>query len=426
MLAPGQAGAGFITSFDPALYRGSDDRGDLLPLIVYDGRFFYANTYRAGLKLELARSRLELFLQRRLEGFASDDVPPSMVGMARREFGTDLGIAARFALGEGNAYAEYLRDAESISEGSEFLLGYRYERWWQGRLRLRPYAEVSWRDSKLNDYYYGVRPEEATPERPAYRAGSGFGTEVGVQAAYRLTGHWQLLAALGASRASSAVRGSPVVDGGTAASASLGLLWSFDPQPAPAGARKPLIMRVYYGDSTDCNMLDIVLLQCTETHTLDPTSVWSVEVGERLVEGLYGWPVDIAAFVGLLSQEARGLQPDGWQLNAYFKPYFYGFPWSKYVRTRFGFGVGVSYASRPPYPETSEQARRGRDSSKFLIYADPSIDLSVGDVLRVPSLRETYVGLGVSHRSGVFGASRVFGNVDGGSNYIYTFIETAF
>lgn len=426
MLAPGQAGAGFIMRLDPSPYRGSDDRADLVPLGVYDGRFLYVSPYRVGLKLELTRSRVELFLQRRLEGFASDDVPSSMAGMARREFGTDVGVSARIALGQGNAYAEYLRDAESISEGSELVLGYRYERWWKGRLRVRPYAALSWRDSKLNDYYYGVRPEEATPERPAYRAGSGFGGELGVQAAYRLTEHWQVLAALGASRASGAVRDSPVVDGGTAASASLGLLWSFEPQPPPAGGRKPLIMRFYYGDSTDCNMMDIVLLQCTETHTLDPTSVWSLEVGERLVQGLYDWPVDIAAFVGLLRQEARGRQPDAWQVNAYLKPYYYGFPWSKYVRTRFGFGVGVSYASRPPFPETSEQARRGRDSSKFLIYADPSIDVSVGDLARAPSLRETYVGLGISHRSGVFGASRVFGNVDGGSNYIYAFIESAF
>ena len=212
MLAPGESAAGFVARYDPSPYRGSDDSDDLLPLMVYDSRFFYVSTYRAGLKLELERSRVELFVQRRLEGFASDDVPSSMVGMARREFGTDVGVAARLALGEGNAYAEYLHDAESISEGSEVILGYRYERWWRGRLRLRPYAQLSWRDSKLNDYYYGVRPEEATPERPAYRAGSGFGGEAGLQAAYRLSEHWQVLAALAASRASSAVRESPVVD----------------------------------------------------------------------------------------------------------------------------------------------------------------------------------------------------------------------
>ena len=43
--------------------------------------------------------------------------------------------------------------------------------------------------------------------------------------------------------------------------------------------------------------------------------------------------------------------------------------------------------------------------------------------LRAGSLRETYVGLGVSHRSGIFGSGKLFNNVDGGSNYIYTYVE---
>ena len=52
-----------------------------------------------------------------------------------------------------------------------------------------------------------------------------------------------------------------------------------------------------------------------------------------------------------------------------------------------------------------------------------SIDISLGDLIGVKSMRETYVGLGVSHRSGIFGTSRLLGNVNGGSNYIYSYIE---
>jgi len=32
----------------------------------------------------------------------------------------------------------------------------------------------------------------------------------------------------------------------------------------------------------------------------------------------------------------------------------------------------------------------------------------------------------VSHRSGVFGSSRLFNSVNGGSNYLYLFVETGF
>jgi hypothetical protein len=41
----------------------------------------------------------------------------------------------------------------------------------------------------------------------------------------------------------------------------------------------------------------------------------------------------------------------------------------------------------------------------------------------IASMREAYVGVGVSHRSGIFGSSRLLGNVNGGSNYIYSYLE---
>ena len=80
-------------------------------------------------------------------------------------------------------------------------------------------------------------------------------------------------------------------------------------------------------------------------------------------------------------------------------------------------------AQRIPYVEARDQARRSRGTSRLLNYLDPSIDVSIGDLLGKPSLREAYFGFGVTHRSGVFGSSQLFGNVDGGSNYIYTYVE---
>jgi len=40
-------------------------------------------------------------------------------------------------------------------------------------------------------------------------------------------------------------------------------------------------------------------------------------------------------------------------------------------------------------------------------------------------LKDTFVGIGASHRSGIFGFSQLMNNVNGGSNYIYTYIEFA-
>jgi outer membrane protein len=426
VLAPGESGAGLTFRFEPLPYR-SDRDSDLTPQAIYDSTFFTLRSDRIGLKLEGDGTRYELFLKRRTEGFASNHVPEGMEGMAKRAGGDDLGIAGRWRLGAGAVYAEAMRNVSEESDGFEARLGYRYEGWWSGRFRWRPYATLAWRDAKLNNYYYGVRPEEATATRPAYEPGAGFNLELGATAAYRLTQRWQVLAGLGATVWSKGVSDSPVVEDGTQPYFMLGILYGFKPDQASELDRKPLIFRLTYGQSSDCDLMPILGWSCTSTHTQDNTDIVSLDIGQVLVKGVNGWPLDIAGFIGFTRHLEDGTQPDFWQINAYFKPYYYFGPWWRdWLRTRFGFGAGISYASRIPFAEQRDQAIRGRDTSKLLLYLDPTIDINVGDVFKSKSLRETYLGIGVSHRSGIFGSSRLFNSVDGGSNYIYTFVEAGF
>ena len=135
--------------------------------------------------------------------------------------------------------------------------------------------------------------------------------------------------------------------------------------------------------------------------------------------------MDIAGYAGLTSHNDRGLQANGLQLDLFMKAYYTGFPWSERVKTRLGMGVGVSLAQRAPYIEASSQALEGKPVSRMLNYLDPTIDVSLGDLLGSRALKDTFIGFGVSHRSGIFGSSRLLGNVSGGSNYLYTYVESA-
>lgn len=419
VLAPGEAGFEWGLRFARSPYGGGERDDDFLPTPHYESRHLRLQATRAALKFDLAGSwTSELFVQRRHEGFALNRVPTSMVGMAQRERSADLGVYFAVPLGQGALWAEAMRDMAGASHGSELRLGYRHERWWSGRLRLRPYVVAALRDTPLNNYYYGVRPEEATAQRPAYEPGAGVDLELGVQAAYRLTPRWQVLAGLALERPAGTVQESPVTVDGVRPSATLGLMYGFATDEAPAGERKPRIVRVLRGESSECGFLRIVALNCTGRHQKDETNIWAVELGEPLVRGLNGWPVDLAFFFGVLRHEERGLQPDFWQIQGYIKTYYYGFPWRSHLRTRAGFGAGAAYANRIPISEARDQAQRGRDTSKLLFYMDPTFDVNVGG--------ETYVGLGVSHRSGIFGWTSAFNNVNGGSNYIYGYVESSF
>jgi outer membrane protein len=420
-------GIGGLYRWERSPYKGAGTRPDFLPLYLYEGEHLFVHSNSVGLKVPAGSSglRFDAFLLRRFEGSPFDPVPESLAGMARREPGIDAGLRAQMPLGAGSVYTEVLHDVSHVSHGSELRVGYRYA-WRRGNLWLRPYAMVGLRDAKLNDYYYGVRPEEATPERPAYSAGSGVMPEAGIYGAYSLTERFRLIAGVSVARWPLSVGSSPIVDTRMQWQVAGGVMYDLSPSPEKQAwaEGRPLILRGYYGDSTDCNVLQVAETTCTTTHTVDHTSVAGFEVGQMLLPRIYDWPIDIAAFVGIQRHFEAGFQPDFWSVRAYFKPYFYGFPWDSKVRTRIGLGLGLSYAESIPLMEQRDLEARGRNTSKLLQTFDPTIDVNVGDIAGEKKLRSTYVGFGVSHRSGIFGSSQLLGNVDGGSNYIYVYLET--
>ncbi len=421
--APGGAGLGAGIRMERSPYVGGGIRNDLVPLYLYEGKHLYLHAYRIGLHLDSSpRHRFDVFLSHRFEGFPNDRLPASLAGMATRESGLDAGASYEFRGDWGAAYAEVLHDATGASRGNEARLGYRYE-WRGGRLSLQPHAMLALRDARLNNYYYGVRPSEATATRPAYEPGSGVNAQVGLFGAYALTARARLLAGVSATRWPRSVRASPIVADRVETALMLGLVYDLSPEQKPWPEAKPLLIRAAAGRATDCDVAKVVRLACTSTRTLDQTRIISVEIGKPFIERLNGWPLDVVGYVGLTRHDERNVQPDFWQLNAYMKGLWYGFPWSDRVMTRIGLGVGVSYAHGTSMLERRDQARNGRDTSRLLNYLDPTIDVSLGDLVGAVSLKRTFVGLGVSHRSGIFGTSHLLGNVSGGSNYIYRYVE---
>ena len=409
VLPEGGAGVGYVWRHERSAYRGAEGGLDNVPLYLYEGERAYLHGTRVGLKFKQDDWRFDAFLSYRFEGFNLDRRPASTLGLQAREPGIDAGVSLRRTLSWGIPYVELLRDATHASEGTELRAGY-WNEWQRGRLTLRPHAMLAWRNAKLNDYYYGV---------PGYSAGAGLDAQVALYASYALDESWRLIGGLAATRRSSEVTGSPIAQGGLQTELFFGWMYDFSPkQKRWEPETKPVIVKFLYGNSSDCDVLQIVRLTCTSRHTVDNTDIAAVHFGRKLIERAGGWPVDLAAFVGVQRHFEKSYQDDFWSVMAFFKAYYYGFPWDKYVRTRLGIGSGLSYSEQITQMELHDQGRRGRGNWKLLNYLDPSLDFAVG--------RDTYVGVGASHRSGAFGKSQFLGNVNGGSNYIYLSIETAF
>ena len=427
---PGSVGLGAILQIESSPYKGAATRGDLQPLYLYEGERAFLRSGRAGLKLlDSPEHQLDIFVDKRLEGFQANKIPASVAGMAMRSSSTDLGLAYSYRQRWGTLQAELLFDAANTTQGSEARLGYSYE-WRSGPWTWRPNLALSVRDAKLNNYYYGVLPGEATANRAAYAPGAGINASAGLQGTYALTEGWQLLGGVSATVLSGGIKNSPVVQKRVLPAIYVGAVYDFGGQAkrnVAEAAGSPTWFKLLYGQATEdgCHLAKIITARCLSTASKNATSIAGLQVGKTLVQGLNDWPVDVVAYAGLLQHNDRGLQPNGVQLDLFVKAFYTGFPWRDRVKTRLGLGAGVSLAQRVPYTEAPNASTGPKPASRILQSLDPTIDISLGDLYGYRPLKETYFGFGVSHRSGVFGASRLLGNVNGGSNYIYTYLETA-
>lgn len=425
---PGSAGLGVLTHFESSPYLGVGNRYDVLPLYLYEGERVFLHANRGGVKLqEAGDQRFDLFIEQRLEGFPADRLPASLAGMATRDSSIDLGLSWRYRQPWGTLQAELMHDIGGFSKGSEFRLGYTYNLR-SGPWSLRPSLSVALRDARLNNYYYGVRPGEATPDRAAYSPGTGLNTTLGLFGSYDLTQRWRLLAGVSATVLDRQIKDSPIVQKRVLPGVYVGAAYDFGGHKREwAQEGSPTWFKLLYGKATDdgCHLLKIVTAQCLSTASVNPTSITGIQVGKPFLQNVNGWPLDFVGYAGLTSHNDRGLQANGLQFDLFMKAFYTGFPWSDRVKTRLGMGVGVSLAQRAPYIEASSQAMDGKPASRLLNYLDPTLDVSVGDLVGSRVLKDTFIGFGVSHRSGIFGSSRLLGNVSGGSNYIYTYVESA-
>lgn len=168
-------------------YRGSDHySGYVLPIpyLVYRGEFLRADDEGLrGLFFESDDFELNISADASLNG--KSDGNPLRQGMEELESAFEVGPSANFNL-TGNDFSEGwsfrfpvravfaadFKKIEHIGYLANPKLTYEDLDWngWDGTLNLG----VLYGSNKYHDYYYSVTPAEATANRPAYDAGSGY------------------------------------------------------------------------------------------------------------------------------------------------------------------------------------------------------------------------------------------------------------
>ena len=178
-------------------------------------------------------------------------------------------------------------------------------------------------------------------------------------------------------------------------------------------------VKLIYGRGYTSSLQNI-LIDWTSEKDIDNTSFVGVSY-ERFIKRETNYDLGIQGSIFKFDDKGYGSNP--YELNAGIKGTWKKFPWSKYVGTKLYAVEGLSYVNEIPYMERKNLEFENKPTSKFLNYLEFGVSFDLKDITTIGVLEDTYLGIGISHRSGVFG---LYNGVKGGSNYITYFLEKEF
>ena len=222
------AGAGAVITRNPYKGIGTESRG--FPMFFYrrDKLSLYGPMANYSL-LDDGGWRLRGLARMRFEGFDQDD-SRYLRGMDDREWTLELGAALSRGFGPGELTAAGTADVLNEHRGHEVRLTYDYDfrgAFGAAELSVTPGAGVTYRSSDLNDYYYGVRSDEAIAGRPEYEAGDSAGLLASVRANYMLSERWSVMAMTSVEWLGGEITDSPIVEKDYEISALVGVMYRF-------------------------------------------------------------------------------------------------------------------------------------------------------------------------------------------------------
>ena len=118
-------------------------------------------------------------------------------------------------------------DISNKSDGNSAQLNLAHPLRLAPRWHLIPSIGAEWLSDKVVDYYFGVKPGEATLARPAYVGTASVNLRAGVMLHYRLSREWSLFGGASYTRLGSGISDSPIVTHDAITALHFGGGWHF-------------------------------------------------------------------------------------------------------------------------------------------------------------------------------------------------------
>lgn len=198
-------------------YRGVGRESQLIPGVAIQNK--WVNLYGPQLDLRLIGDDQRSWwigprIEYRFDGYEKTD-SAFFTGMADRKGGLFFGLAGSVELGNGfELEADYVKATSKeagFSRGAvaSLQLSRTYS---AGAWAFVPRIGLEYQSSRYVDYYYGVRPGEATPRRPSFAGKSSWSPEVGLLVRYRASPRQFVFANLNYERYAKQIRNSPLIN----------------------------------------------------------------------------------------------------------------------------------------------------------------------------------------------------------------------
>lgn len=186
----------------------------LLPIAYVDyNDQFYVNLFRAGAYVWSSQDKkkgLGFAVEPRI-GFKSSD-GPKLIGMETRRSSLQGGPIFDWEEDLGSLSVGYFTDLAGASHGGYFDALFNKPLLKNERWNVSGTLEISSLNSKITNYYFGVRPGEITPVRPFYQPGATANVTFWLTAQYNLTKEYALMFGANVTRLGGAAAASPIVE----------------------------------------------------------------------------------------------------------------------------------------------------------------------------------------------------------------------
>ncbi len=204
-----------------------DDVVVVLPYLEYEGeRLHFSGTSLSYDVIKTGLLQVSLLAENNGSGFDAGDLE-IFKGMADRDYSIDLGAQFAVSTDFGDVAFSVTKDVNDAHDSEVMKLSYQYMLH-AGKWVFIPGIGLQHLASDFVDYYYGVRANEATRTRAAYKGRSTTQVSLNLLTAYQISPRFQVVNAISLEALPDEIKNSPLVkDDSTVLRGFLGLSYQF-------------------------------------------------------------------------------------------------------------------------------------------------------------------------------------------------------